>query len=172
MRIQILLASISLIAVLLMMLVELQLSVYNERKLRAAGAIEPKDDVYKTMAWGYPAAFVVMAIEGALFGPAPGTATLAGVVLLGVSKALKFWAIFSLGWRWTFKVLVPPGAPLVASGPYAWIRHPNYVAVIGELMSMALLVGARVTGPLATIVFALLIRRRIKVEEAILASTR
>lgn len=158
-------AAISLGAVLLMMLVEAQLSRYNERTLRAAGATEPADDVYRRMSWVYPTAFVVMAIEGMLWGSAPGLTTLAGAALLGASKALKFWAIASLGTRWTFRVLVPPGAALVASGPYALMRHPNYVAVIGELASMALLVGARASGPLAVLLFGLLIRARVRVEE-------
>lgn len=162
---QLAVAAVSAAAVMLMMLAELQLSRFNERALRRAGAVEPDEDVYRRMAWAYPAAFLVMAAEGALFGPEPGAATLAGAALLGASKALKFWAIASLGPRWTFRVLVPPGGALVATGPYAFMRHPNYVAVIGELISMALLVGARVSGPLAAIFFALLIRRRIEVEE-------
>ena len=57
-----------------------------------------------------------------------------------------------------------PGAPLVTSGPYALMRHPNYVAVVGELVSMALLVGARLSGPVGTFLFALLLRRRMHVE--------
>ena len=158
-------AVIVVVAVALMMLVERQLSRYNERALRAAGAIEPPDDVYRTMQWAYPAAFLCMAAEGALFGPAPGPATVAGVVLFGMAKALKFWAIASLGPRWTFRVLVPPGAALVESGPYSVVRHPNYVAVLGELAATALMVGARVSGPLGVVLFGLVIRQRIKVEE-------
>jgi methyltransferase len=161
-------SAISVAAVLLMMLAEMQLSRYNERALRARGAVEPPDDVYRTMAWVYPGLFVVMALEGAFFGPPAGLVTLAGLILLGASKALKFWAIASLGTRWTFRVLVPPGASLVSSGPYAYVRHPNYVAVMGELASMALLVGARVSGPVAMLIFGVLMRHRIRVEEAAL----
>jgi methyltransferase len=162
---QLAISAIAVTAVLLMLLVEMQLSRYNERKLRAAGAVEPPDDVYRTMSWAYPMTFVAMGLEGALFGPAPGLVTLAGAALLGAAKALKFWAIASLGPRWTFRVLVPPGSALVASGPYSFVRHPNYVAVVGELASVALLVGARVTGPLGVFYFGLLLRRRIRVEE-------
>ena len=52
---------------------------------------------------------------------------------------------------WTFRVIVVPGTTLVASGPYRFMRHPNYVAVVGELVGVALMTGARVTGPLATL---------------------
>jgi methyltransferase len=158
----------SVVAVLLMMLAELQLSRYNERMLRARGAVEPPDDVYRTMAWVYPLLFVAMGLEGAWAGPAPGTTTLAGAALLGASKALKFWAIAALGGRWTFRVLVPPGAVVVTSGPYGLLRHPNYVAVMGELASVALIVGARVSGPVAMLLFGVLIRHRIRVEETAL----
>jgi methyltransferase len=82
-----------------------------------------------------------------------------------MAKALKFWAIATLGPRWTFRVLVPPGAPLVTGGPYAWVRHPNYLAVIGEFVSFAILVGAPLTGLGSVIGFGALLRRRIRVEE-------
>jgi methyltransferase len=160
-----LVAGLALLVVLLMMLAEARLSRSNERRLRERGAVEPPHDVYRTMQWAYPAAFVALAVEGALFGPPPGATTAAGVGLFAAAKALKLWAIASLGDRWTFRVLVPPDAPLVSSGPYAFLRHPNYVGVIGELAGVALTVGARVTGPVSILGFALLIRRRIRVEE-------
>ena len=158
-------ALLALVAVLAMMLAEQRVSTSNERWLRLQGAVEPSRDVYRTMRWAYPIAFVAMAIEGAVFGPAPGVSTAIGAAMFVAAKALKVWAIASLGRRWTFRVLVLPGAPLVAHGPYAFARHPNYIAVMGELIGMALLVGARVSGPLATILFGLLIRSRITVEE-------
>jgi len=154
----------SLLAVLLMMLAESRVSRRHERDLRQRGAVEPPDDVYVTMRWAYPAAFVVMAAEGAASGPPAAPVTLAGAVLLTAAKGLKWWAMASLGPRWTFRVLIVPGAPLVNTGPYAVLRHPNYVAVVGELMSMALLVGAGVTGPASLLLFSLLLRRRIRVE--------
>lgn len=161
-------ALVSSLVVFSLMLVELWISTQNERRLRDSGAIEPPQDVYATMRWAYPATFVTMGVEGALFGAEPGLVTLVGAALMVASKALKFWAIASLGPRWTFRVLVVPGAPLVTHGPYAVVRHPNYIAVVGEIVSMALLVGARVTGPLTTLLFSLLLRRRIRVEHGAL----
>lgn len=158
------LASLALVAVLVMMLAEARLSRSNEQRLQHQGAIEPPRDVYRTMRWAYPMVFIGMAFEGAFFGPPPGLPALVGGALFCAAKALKFWAIASLGARWTFRVLVLPGAPLVSRGPYAFLRHPNYVAVIGELVSMALMVGARVAGPVAIVGFCVLIRRRIAVE--------
>jgi methyltransferase len=158
----------ALAVVLLVMVIEALISSRNERRLRARGSYEPEGDVYRTMRWAYPAVFVVMAAEGIVRGRTSSTAITAGVALLAASKALKVWAIQSLGARWTFRVLVPPGEPLVTTGPYALMRHPNYVAVVGELVSMALLTGAWLSGPTATLVFGLLLRKRIRLEDGVL----
>src|SRR5688572_24687693 len=109
-----LMASVALGAVLAMMLVELRISRRNERLLRDSGAVEAPQDVYARMQWAYPGAFVAMALEGAIFGSGPGLSTLVGALLMVLSKAVKYWAVASLGHRWTFRVLVVPGSSLVA----------------------------------------------------------
>jgi methyltransferase len=152
-------------AVLVMMLAELWLSMSNERVLRANGAIEANDPVFAVMRLAYPGVFVAMAVEGAIGGVQPGPMVFTGVAVMFAAKALKFWAIASLGTRWTYKVLVIPALPLVTTGPYRWMRHPNYVAVVGELIAMALMTRARVTGPLGTLFFGWLLWRRITAEE-------
>ena len=156
---------IVLAAVLVMMLAELWLSMSNERELRAKGAIHANDPVFAVMRLAYPGVFVAMAVEGAIAGVQPDPMVFTGVALMCAAKALKFWAIASLGTRWTYKVLVIPALPLVITGPYRWIRHPNYVAVVGELIAMALMTHARVTGPLGTLFFGWLLWRRITAEE-------
>jgi methyltransferase len=158
-------AAASLLAVLLMMLGEAALSVHNERVLRARGAIEPAGDVIDTMRWAYPGSFVAMAVEGAWTGPAAANALAAGLAVFGFAKALKVWAISTLGTRWTYRVLVLPDAPLITRGPYALLRHPNYLAVVGEIVGMALLVWAPVTGVLSCLGFGWLLLRRIAVED-------
>ncbi len=159
------LALVTLVAVLLIMAGEAVLSAHNERVLRSRGAIEPPGDVIAVMTWAYPLCFVTMALEGTLIGPASPTALAAGLATFGLAKALKVWAISTLGMRWTFRVLVLPGAPLVGRGPYAWLRHPNYLAVLGELAGMALIVWAPGSGLLALLGFGALLRRRIAVED-------
>ena len=158
-------AAAALSVVLLFMLGELKVSARNERLLRTRGAIAPPDPVYSTMRLAYPAVFVAMAAEGMWLGPAPTRVLLAGIAVFAIAKVVKFWAITTLGERWTYKVLVLPGVPLVTGGPYRFVRHPNYVGVVGELVGMALITGARVTGPLALVFFSWLLMRRIQVEE-------
>jgi methyltransferase len=154
-----------LVIVLVLMGAELLLSQANERVLRGLGAREAPDPVYPLMRLAYPGAFLAMGIEGALWGPAPDQVMVWGMALFVAAKAFKAWAIASLGRRWTYRVLVVSDAPLVDRGPYAMMRHPNYVAVVGELVAVALMVGARVSGPVMTIFFAELMRRRIVAEE-------
>jgi len=154
-----------LLAVMLMMLGEAIVSRSHERTLREQGAIEPPGDVYATMLWAYPGAFVVMAVEGVVAGPAATLISASGVILMAAAKALKWWAMVSLGVRWTFRVLIVPGAPLVTRGPYAIWRHPNYIAVVGEFLAMALMTNARVSGPLTTLLFSWLMWQRIRIED-------
>jgi methyltransferase len=152
--------------VLAFMLIEALRAARNERAQRAAGGVEPPDDVYRWMQIAYPGAFAAMCVEGLLrHEPPPPALVAVGALVFVLGKALKWWAILSLGRFWTFRVIVVPGARLVDRGPYRLIRHPNYVGVVLELVSVALMTGARVTGPLATSLFTLLIVRRIAVEE-------
>ena len=160
-----LLSLASLIAVLLMMLAELIRSRINERVLRRRGAVEPSGDVYRALAWIYPGMFVLMAVEGVATGPSSARVIVAGFLVFAAAKLLKVWAISTLGSRWSYRVLVLPGAALVSTGPYAHLRHPNYVAVFGEIAGFALIVGARLTGVLSLLLFGFLVRKRILIEE-------
>ena len=153
------------------MLIEARLAAINERAQRARGGIEPPGDVYQVMRIVYPGVFLAMIAEGAWL---PGHAyVLAGAAVFVAAKILKSSAIASLGEAWTFRVVVRPGVPLITAGPYKWLRHPNYVAVVGELVGVALMSGARVVGPLGTILFGVLMLKRIRIEDhALSASAR
>jgi methyltransferase len=155
------------------LLAETRVSMRNEAGLRARGAIEPQGDVYLWLSVIYPAAFVLMGGEGiwragrvasAAVDPSAPSWWVAGLLLLVASKALKYWAIANLGDRWTFKVLVLPGVPLVRTGPYQYVDHPNYIAVFGELAGMALLMSAWISGPIMTVLFGIALRTRLRIE--------
>jgi methyltransferase len=152
-------------AVYLMMLVELQIAVFNDRALRARGAVEPPDDMFRVMRFAYPGAFLLIGLEGLRHAWLDRDVVLVGLLLFGWTKALKFWAIQTLGSRWSFRVLVVPGLPLVTSGPYRWMRHPNYVAVLGEIVAIGIVLSAPIAGAIAFLGFGWLLRKRIAVEE-------
>jgi len=67
-------------------------------------------------------------------------------------------------------VIVVPDVPLVQRGPYRWLRHPNYVGVVGELLGVAIAAGAAVSGVAAMTGFGLLLAKRIRVEDRMLAT--
>src|SRR5436853_359093 len=138
---------------------ELALAARNTRRLRAAGAIELDASAYPLFVLLHGAWLASMA----LFVPASAPAAWP---LLGAFAALQFrriGVIASLGRYWTTRLMVLPDHPLIASGPYRFLRHPNYLIVIGEIAVLPLAVGAV---PIAT-VFSLgnlaLIARRVAI---------
>jgi methyltransferase len=147
------------------MLVEARRSATNARALVAAGAAEPADDVYPVMQLVYPACFLAMVAEAWWRGRGVSGVALAGAAIFAAAKALKYWAIATLGARWTFRVLVPPRSERITRGPYRWLRHPNYVGVVGELVSFAVLAQAPIAGAVSVIAFGLILAARIRVEE-------
>jgi len=148
---------------------EARLAAAHDRGLRAAGAIEPKDDVFPVMQVVYPTAFLAMALEALLRDAHVDLILGAGAIVFALGKAIKYWAIATLGPRWTFRVLVPPGSGLVQRGPYRFMHHPNYLGVMGELAGMGLMAHALVAGPIAVVLFGAIIAARIRVEERALA---
>lgn len=93
------------------------------------------------------------------------------LVLVVASQALRWWCIGTLGERWNTRVIVVPGLPLVDRGPYRWLRHPNYVAVVVEGLALPLVHTAWVTAVAFTVLNAvLLLRFRIPAEERALRS--
>lgn len=150
------------------MIGEARRSRRNDRTLRQSGAFEPPDDVYQVMQIAYPGCFLAIAGEAWIRDVPLGSfdiSFLTGACVFTAAKALKYWAIATLGHRWTFRVLVPPGQPLIAGGPYRFMRHPNYVGVAGEIAGAALLGAAPIAGLAAFLVFGSLMLMRIRVEE-------
>ncbi|HEX4830427.1 MAG TPA: isoprenylcysteine carboxylmethyltransferase family protein [Trebonia sp.] len=101
------------------------------------------------------------------FVPALGYPLLAVVI---AANALRWWCIATLGERWSARVIVLPGAPLVRSGPYRWFPHPNYVAVIVEGMALPLVGSAWITAIAFTVLNAWLLTVRIRCEARALAA--
>ena len=103
------------------------------------------------------------------FVPALGWPMLA---LALASQALRWWCIATLGPRWNTRVIVVPGLPLVRRGPYRWLAHPNYVAVVVEGFALPLVHTAWITATVFTVVNAGLLTVRIRVENAALQTAR
>ena len=88
------------------------------------------------------------------------------LIVLGLSMALRYWAIATLGERWNTRVVVVPDEPAVAGGPYRFVRHPNYLAVVLEMVALPLVHTAWLTALVGSVLNAWLLAVRIRVEEA------
>ena len=94
------------------------------------------------------------------------------LALVLAAQALRWWCIGTLGPRWHTRVLIVPDLPLVASGPYRHLRHPNYVAVVVEGAALPLVHTAWLTALAFSLLNAALITVRIRCENSALAPSR
>lgn len=152
-------------------LVELVLSKRNAARAFARGGVETGRGHYRVMVVLHSLFLVACAAEvGGLGRAFPGAW---GYCALGVAlgaQALRYWAIASLGERWNTRIIVVPGLSPVTRGPYRYLRHPNYVAVVLELAAVPLVHGAWVTALVFSLGNALLLRVRIRAEEEALGA--
>jgi methyltransferase len=110
------------------------------------------------------------AIEVAWTGVAASAAQfVACAAAYGAAQALRYWAIASLGRAWNARAIVDPRGACVASGPYRWIRHPNYLAVLVEFSAIPLALGAWRAWIVLNLAHAPVLVRRIRAEERLLA---
>jgi len=94
--------------------------------------------------------------------------------LLGMLVILlcgRVWVMMSLGPYWTTRIIRLRGGPIVRAGPYRWLRHPNYCIVVGEIALLPLIFGAWEIAVVFSLLNALLLRHRIKIENAALEET-
>jgi methyltransferase len=120
-------------AVTLERLFELLLAERNTRRLLARGAVESGAEHYPVMV-GLHAAW----LAGLWWWAWDKPADLGWLVAYLVLQVARIWALASLGARWTTRIIVLPGEPLVRRGPYRFFAHPNYAVVIGEVAVLPL----------------------------------
>lgn len=96
-----------------------------------------------------------------------GLAIAMGLLLIA-SQALRWWCIRTLGHQWNTKIIIVPGLSAVRSGPYKFLSHPNYVAVVVEGFALPLIHTAWITAIIFTILNAILLRVRIRAENSAL----
>jgi methyltransferase len=85
---------------------------------------------------------------------------------------VRAWVLISLGRRWTTRIIIIPGEPLVRRGPYRFVAHPNYLVVIGEIAILPLCLGLPLYAIIFSIANALVLTIRIRAENAALAESR
>ena len=146
---------------------ELWLARRNTSALIAAGAVEHAPGHYPLIVLLHTAWLVGLWV---LAWSSPIN-TLWLVVFL-LLQVLRVWVLATLGPRWTTRIIVQPGAPLVARGPYKWLSHPNYVVVIGEIAVLPLALGLPWYALAFSLANAAVLTIRIRAENAALVGSR
>lgn len=144
---------------------ELALADRNTRRLLANGAYEVGRGHYPFLVAVHAGWLVTLW----LLGPGPPI-HLVPLALFIALQAARVWAIATLGERWTTRIIILPGAPLVRAGPYRWLDHPNYVVVVGEIAVLPLVFGLPAIALLFTLLNGLVLWVRIREENRALAA--
>ena len=161
------LAGLILGLVTLQRLGELVLSKHNTDRLRAQGAHEVAAGHYPLIVALHAAWLVGLWVLVVWRTPAADVSWIWLAVFV-VLQALRIWVIVTLGPRWTTRIIVLPGAPLVARGPYRFVSHPNYWVVAAEILVLPLVFGLAWYGIAFSVLNAAVLWIRIRAEEAAL----
>jgi methyltransferase len=150
-------------------IVELRLSRANQRKLIQAGGTRVAEPHFNAMVLLHTAVLAGAAAEVILARRPliPALAISMGALFL-LSNALRWWVIHTMREHWNVQVMNSVPLGIVATGPYRWVRHPNYVAVYIELISLPLIYTAWITTLGAAIGNAWVLHQRLAVEDRVL----
>jgi len=161
------LAAVILGLVTLQRLGELVLAKRNTDRLRAQGAREVAAGHYPLIV-GLHAAWLAGLWYFVVWRAPDMAVNLMWLGVFVVLQALRVWVIATLGPRWTTRIMVLPGAPLVARGPYRFVSHPNYCVVAAEILVLPLVFGLVWYGIAFSVLNAAALWLRIRAEEAAL----
>ena len=161
------LASVILVLVTLQRLAELALSRYNTSRLKARGAIEVGANHYPLVVAVHTAWLITLWVCGR-----DQDVNLVAFALFIALQGLRLWILATLGPRWTTHIIVLPGEPLVTSGPYRYVAHPNYAVVVAEIALLPLALHLALVAMIFTILNAAVLIIRIRVETRALAAVK
>jgi methyltransferase len=128
------------------------------------GAVEYGESSYKFAVLMHTLFFVSLICENLLLQTELNKFWIYFLIAFLVAQFLRYWSIVSLGVHWNTKVLVIPGDKLVIKGPYKFISHPNYLAVIIELVVIPLIFSCYITAAVFSILNIVFLRDRIRIE--------
>ena len=153
-----------------MRLVELVISRRHIAQLKARGAVEVGFSHYPWMVAVHASFLVACVLEVWLLDrPWVPPLAVAMLGLLAAAAALRYWVIATLGERWSTRLVLVPNEQPIATGPFRWLRHPNYLAVVIEFLALPMVHTAWLTAIVFSVANALVLRVRVAVEEAALA---
>lgn len=140
----------------------------NMRRLIAEGAREEDQAFYPVVAVSHLAwiasIFFLIPADAVVIWPAIG--------LFVLLQPLRYWTIAALGRYWTYRIVTLDGAPIVETGPFRWMRHPNYAVSVTETLVLPLAFGAVAVAVIMTVIYAAVTRYKITLEDRALAPRR
>jgi methyltransferase len=159
------LASIILALVTLQRLAELILACHNTRALLARGGIEIDGRHHPLIVAVHAAWLIALWILGR-----DQEVDLLALALFVLLQGARVWILATLGQRWTTRIIVLPGEKPIATGPYRYLSHPNYVVVAGEIAILPLALHLPAVAAVFTILNAVVLAIRIRSETRALAA--
>jgi methyltransferase len=156
-------------AVGLLRLVELQISRRHQERMLAAGAVRVPEPHFKWMVAVHTGVLVGAAAEVVLL-KRPFLPLLAApmLALFLASNLVRLWVVLALGDLWSVQVMDSTRIGVVTTGPFRFVRHPNYTGVILELISLPLIHTAWITAVVISLAYSFALSKRIRAEEGVL----
>ena len=152
-------------------LIEMTISRRHQRALAARGAAPLPEPIFGAMVALHTGVIAGAALEVvALHRPYVADVGVPALALVVLANLLRFWVIATLGVHWNVRVVRSMPLGVVTAGPYRFVRHPNYVAVFVELLALPLVHGAWITAVVGSALHVVVLRRRLALEEAVLAA--
>lgn len=149
-------------------LLELRIAENNRKFLLNRGGREFFAETYPTMVGMHVLFFVALIVESHPWQIPLNVLTWFGLVMFVLLQTLRYWCIASLGRNWNTRIILIPNGEVCTSGPYRYLRHPNYLAVALEFAVIPLLARAPLTLVVFSLVNLLILRQRITLEEQVL----
>jgi len=144
---------------------ELILSKRNEKYLKSHGAVEHDKKGYKYIVLMHNLFFISVITEFVFLERQLNEYWKVLLIIFICTQLLRYWAIFTLGKRWNTMILVLPNTELINTGPYKYLKHPNYITVIIEIAVIPLLFSCYYTAVVFSILNLIVLKRRIRIEE-------
>ncbi len=163
---------ILLLLVALGRLAELQISARNQRRMAEKGVVKVSEPRYPWMVTLHLSVLLSAGLEVVfLHRPLVPALAAASFAVFVFANFLRWWVIRTLASHWNVQVMASTSLGVITSGPYKWIRHPNYLAVFLELLAIPLIHTAWITAIWGTLAHVAVLRWRINVEEGMLMAS-
>jgi methyltransferase len=152
-------------------LAELRISRRNQQQLEKQGVRKIPEPHFRWMVLLHGGVIVCAGVEVLLLHrPFIPALAISMAALFVLANLLRWWVIRTLAGHWNVEVMESSRVGVVSSGPYRWVRHPNYVAVVLEIFSLPMIHTAWITAIVGTLGDLEILRRRIKIEDGFLLS--